>query len=238
MSAGFTTATLRDGRTVKVMIEPGVEQPATRTALVALLSGAAQVIGGHAKSDYRDDVLTRIRRALAAERGARVLVLAIAVLLGGAVSVQAASGDGACTPVSAAWSSADAEGHLSVELSIPGQPWRDVTAPRSEVFCLDFTPGPGSLRITKVRTFWATDRGHIAEARLHVLVRDFQLVARSEHKEVSGIYDGWKSERTDYLVTAPSTLYVQAAGWPTTAAPATMQFGVIVEMTWTAGGVR
>ena len=249
----YAPVTLRDGSTVKALVEPGVEPPATRTALVALLSGAEAVLNGKAKPAYRDDVLARIRRALAAERGGRVvrsILLALATITASAACAHAqqvqrfdvASGPGtSCTPVTGTWSNLDAEGRLQVELKLRAeghQPWPNVPTPpgRSAVYCLS-QPMPAHARITGVRTFIATDRGHVAEMVLHVIIDGYQLVTRSEHKESDrGVYDAWKREPVQYVTgenAAQVPLVVVAEGWSTVAgATATMEFGVIVEMTW------
>jgi hypothetical protein len=140
----------------------------------------------------------------------------------------------ACTPVSGAISPTDGEGRIQIELQLPDQPWRDVPTPpgRQEAFCY---PLPAGYRITKVRTFFGVDRGHIVEARLHVVAHGHQLVTRSEHKETLGNYDSWKSEVVDYVtVTGPTGqthLQVLAAGWSTVAGlTANMHFGVIFEL--------
>lgn len=122
----------------------------------------------------------------------------------------------------------DAEGKVQVELRLSGQPWRGVLTTRAEEFCLLL---PAGSRVTKVRTFFATDRGDQVEAAVHVVVHGFQIATRSEHKEVAGIYDAWKWEPADYLVASgQNDLHVHAKGWATAGRPANMEFGVIVEL--------
>jgi hypothetical protein len=103
-----------------------------------------------------------------------------------------------------------------------------VTGERAAEWCLVL---PAAVRITKVRTFVATDRGDIVEAALHVVVHGYQLATRSEHKETAGVYDASRSEPVDY-VTGPANrdLRVHAKAWTTVPArPANIEFGVIVE---------
>ena len=238
----YTVAHLRDGREVKAFVEQGTEPPLSRLALVQMLTGAASALRGVREatgSAYRRDLVSRIDRALAAERGGQVvktLLIAVGVTLALAGCAHAGTrvagvDNGTCTAIEASWIPMDAEGRLQAELRLPGQPWRDVGAPRSEVFCMTL---PAHVRITKVRTFFATDRSDKAEAALHVVVNGYQVVTRSEHKETDGIYDAWKSELVQY-VTGDSTapLMVHASAWSTVAdRTVNVQFGVIVEMTW------
>lgn len=151
-----------------------------------------------------------------------------------------------CTPVVANWSSPDAEGHMQVELRLEevDQPWRGVTTPRRATYCLAQRL-PIRARITRVRTFVATDRGDRAELALHVVVDGYQLVTRSIHKETEGIYDAWVEEQTQYITAdagyIPSML-VYAAGWATAKdangalLPVNIEFGVIVELTLNGWG--
>lgn len=119
-----------------------------------------------------------------------------------------------------------------------GQPWRGVTAPKRETYCL-MDRLPPRARITRVRTFVATDRGDRAELALHVVIDGYQLVTRSVHKEVAGIYDAWAMEPVQYVTSDAGIvpLMVYAAGWATfrgedgAMTPVNMEFGVIVEMT-------
>jgi hypothetical protein len=159
-------------------------------------------------------------------RGARTFAPVLIPLLWASCAPGAAQ---ACTPVDATLSPPDAEGKVQIELRLPEQPWRGVTRERVAEWCLTL---PAAVRVTKVRTFLATDRGDMVEAALHVVVHGFQLATRSEHKETAGVYDAWRSEPVDY-VTGPGNrdLRVHAKAWTTVPGrPANIEFGVIVEV--------
>src|SRR5262245_57316166 len=94
----------------------------------------------------------------------RLAALALAALL---LVMACAPRASACTPVDATTSPPDAENKVQVELRLPEQPWRGVTTPRAAEWCLNL---PAAHRVTKVRTFVATDRGDLVEAALHVVV--------------------------------------------------------------------
>jgi hypothetical protein len=134
----------------------------------------------------------------------------------------------ACTPVDATLSPPDAEGKVQIELRLPEQPWRGVTRERAAEWCLSL---PAAVRVTKVRTFLATDRGDMVEAALHVVVHGYQLATRSEHKETIGVYDAWRSEPVDYVTGSSNRdLRVHAKAWTTVPVrPANIEFGVIIE---------
>lgn len=184
----------------------------------------------------------RARCSTQAAMKSTIVVAAIAALgLSSHVHAAALGAPDSCTPVRANWSNLDSERRLQVELRLneADQPWRGVTSPRRVTYCLS-QPMPARARITKVRTFIATDRADRAELALHVVIDGYQLVTRSVHKEVEGIYDAWVPEVMQYVTrddAAQIPLLVYAAGWSTVRGadgnmvPVNMEFGVIVEMT-------
>lgn len=139
-----------------------------------------------------------------------------------------------CIPVTASWSPMDAANHLQAEFRLESyMPWRNVTAPTSACYSITANPGLGKLRITRVRTFFATDRGNVCEAELKVVVQDNQLAIRSEHKEEPGIYDAWREGEANRVISAPTVIEFRVLGYPTTpGGSVTIHFGVILDMTW------
>lgn len=190
-----------------VTVEPGPQRPPTRAELLSLvdrLLAHVQRITTPYGWVYRKNLVNEAVAALdAAKRFGQLVVVAVAVLLGAAAcaTAQGSPGGGApnCTAVTGNWSPMDADQRLQMEMRLRAdghQPWRNVgTDGRRETYCLAF---PAHVRITGIRTFFATDRSDKAEAMVHVVINGYQVVTRSEHKETDGVYDAWKSELQQY----------------------------------------
>lgn len=139
-----------------------------------------------------------------------------------------------CTQVEAAWTPMDSENHMQAVVALPQyMPWRDVTSTRTANYCVPINPGAGKIRITRVRTFFATDRGNVCEADIKVVVDNNQLAVRSEHKEGAGIYDAWKETAANRLITYPTLVELQVSAWPTTPnGSVAVHFGMLLDLDW------
>lgn len=115
----------------------------------------------------------------------------------------------------------DLEGYMPVTIK-PNQSWEAEYQYRLA----------GGLRIRRVRSFYAVNRGDVFEGHLLVLAEDFYLHNRGPHKERRlGEYDAWAVEAVDYTAPAAgANINVFALCYPTIKRLTGCHVGVILEV--------